>query len=371
MGFKNGPFVVLLLVFAAGVSQGARTPVKITLGAESASQVSDVSASPDENSSANVTKAERFSELVTMPGHDKPEDFSSPLPHTYVKEESMPKNFNWGNIKGQSMLTKMLNQHIPQYCGSCWAHGSLSALADRIKIARGGNGPDANLAIQYILNCGAGIAGSCHGGSHTGVYHFIKQSGFVPYDTCLVYEACSQESTEGTCGGGDYTCKPINTCRTCSTFSKFGGFCSEVDEFPNATISEYGRVSGEAKMMAEIYARGPIACEIDATPLDDYTGGIFSEEGKYSANHIVSIVGWGYSEKEDKSYWIVRNSWGEYWGEMGFFRVERGKDLLGLERSCAWATPETFTQMNYPCYEDGTNCVTNGRYEDPHKSWTN
>ena len=47
---------------------------------------------------------------------------------------------------------------------------------------------------------------------------------------------------------------------------------------------------------------------------DADTGGIFSTEGKYSSNHIVSVVGWGYSEKEEKKYWIVRNSWGEYWG---------------------------------------------------------
>jgi cathepsin X len=46
-----------------------------------------------------------------------------------------------------------------QYCGSCWAHGAASALADRIKIANDAKGPDVNLAIQYILNCGAGIAG--------------------------------------------------------------------------------------------------------------------------------------------------------------------------------------------------------------------
>jgi len=54
---------------------------------------------------------------------------------------------------------------------------------------------------------------------------------------------------------------------------------------------------------------------------------------------------------------------------MGFFRVERGKDLLALERNCAWATPDKFTQMNYPCYEDGSNCVVTKNYEDPHKTW--
>ena len=58
--------------------------------------------------------------------------------------------------------------YVSQYCGSCWAHGAMSALADRIKIARGGVGDDINLSIQYVLNCGGGVAGSCWGGSHSG-----------------------------------------------------------------------------------------------------------------------------------------------------------------------------------------------------------
>lgn len=64
-----------------------------------------------------------------------------------------------------------------QYCGSCWAHSSLSALGDRLKIARGADnlGVEVDLSVQAILNCGAGTAGTCHGGSASGVYHHIKQ----------------------------------------------------------------------------------------------------------------------------------------------------------------------------------------------------
>ena len=105
-----------------------------------------------------------------------------------------PSEFNW-----KGLLTKNLNQHIPQYCGSCWAHGAISALGDRIKIARNGRVPDINLAIQYILNCGVESAGSCNGGSHLAAYEFIHKSGYIPYDTCLAYEACSSDSEEDAC----------------------------------------------------------------------------------------------------------------------------------------------------------------------------
>ncbi len=66
-------------------------------------------------------------------------------------------------------------QHIPHYCGSCWAQGTVSALADRFAIAD--LAAHANLALspQVVLNCRAG--GSCHGGDPTEVYHFAKDHG--------------------------------------------------------------------------------------------------------------------------------------------------------------------------------------------------
>ena len=32
---------------------------------------------------------------------------------------------------------------------------------------------------------------------------------------------------------------------------------------------------------------------------------------------------------------------------------------------CSWATLEAFTTTNFPCYEDGGNCVVAGHVEDP------
>jgi hypothetical protein len=146
-------------------------------------------------------------------------------------------------------------------------------------------------------------------------------------------------------------------------------------------------------MMAEIFVRGPIKASIDASSVHilDYTGGVLWDTPDLHSqhhNHGVSIIGWGFDEDYHKQYWIVRNSWGQCkkcdwivwllllwlcrrsivslfstyylfvcflflcvcnsihyldWGEMGFFRIELGKNLLMIESNVAWATPQTFT----------------------------
>jgi len=307
------------------------------------------------------------SEIKVLDGHKVFRDHKLPLPHTYIKENELPEAFTWGDVDGKNYLTHSLNQHIPQYCGSCWAHAAMSALGDRIKIAKDGKGEDVNLSIQYILNCGGHVAGSCYGGSSSGAYEFVKQAGYVPYDTCQPYTACSSDSGEGFCQHTHNECVPQNVCRTCNTFSASGGFCSEIDKFPNATISEYGMINLDVHAIkAEIFARGPVAANVDASPIVDYTGGIVQDHKFLDkmTNHVVSIVGWGV--EDGIQYWIVRNSWGQYWGEMGYFRVEMGYNALGIESQIVWATPDTFTLRNYPCGESGTYCSKEShKYKDP------
>jgi cathepsin X len=275
---------------------------------------------------------------------------------------SYPQEFSWCNNDGVNYCTMSRNQHVPQYCGSCWAHGAVSALGDRVKIARGANGIDINLAVQHILNCGG--VGSCHGGSVDGPYQWLHQisneTGHgISYETSNPYMACSSESEDGLCPHGDWTCTPINVARTCSTFPSNGGKCSPITEYPSVTISAYGSISGAAAMQKEIFANGPISCGIDANPTLNYTSGIMSDVGE-ETDHVVSVTGWGKDAATGKQYWNVRNSWGEYWGEMGYIRVEMGNNALHLEDQCSWATvkdytaPEKGNQVH--CYEGGENC---------------
>merc|ERR1712048_972906 len=183
-----------------------------------------------------------------------------------------PDEFTWCDKDGVNYCTISRNQHIPQYCGSCWAHGAISALADRIKIARGAKGIDINPSIQHLLNCGT--AGSCNGGDEGAAYQWIKKNGGISTETSQPYLACSSDSKEGFCPHVNTKCSALNTARTCGSFFKEGGPCTGLTHYPNITIAEYGSISGMYAMMKEIYKRGPIACGIASDPLLNYEEGI-------------------------------------------------------------------------------------------------
>eukprot|EP00966_Prymnesium_polylepis_P322039 7378313-Prymnesium_polylepis.1 len=258
-------------------------------------------------------------------------------------------------------------------CGSCWAHAATSALSDRINILRSGATPFVHLAPQVIVNCatvasnysGLNHSAGCHGGDTFGAYAYMARAG-VPDESCQNYEATG----EGT------QCSAINICRNCAP----GKGCWAVRDPPLWFVEEHGIVLGELHMMAEISARGPITATIAVTDeLEAYTGGVLHDktvrrgaprthtgratrtrpaiaprlekggrhacarthtQGAKGLDHDVEITGWG-ETADGQQYWHVRNSWGVYWGEQGWFRLAKGIDNLGVEsQECSWATPK-------------------------------
>lgn len=226
---------------------------------------------------------------------------------------------------------------VCQDCGSCWAFGTLSALSDRLSIQRGFNSsesiwPEINLAVQVLINENGG--GTCDGGTSPGVMKYIEKHG-IPDETCQIYRAKNNPNDGNT---------DLDICMNCvagNTSSNFWpGSCTKQVNFTLFGVSEYGAVVGADNMKAEIYARGPISCGVDATPaFENYTGGVFSQDLLFPMiNHEISVLGWGVTG-DGESYWVGRNSWGTYWGEEGFFKIKMGSDNLAIERDCTWGVP--------------------------------
>ena len=86
-----------------------------------------------------------------------------------IQSLPLPNSFWWGRANGTNYLTMQRNQHIPVYCGSCWAFAATSALSDRIKIQRKAAWPDINLSPQVLISCDT-VAEGCYGGDPKQAY---------------------------------------------------------------------------------------------------------------------------------------------------------------------------------------------------------
>jgi hypothetical protein len=126
----------------------------------------------------------------------------------------------------------------------------------------------------------------------------------------------------------------------CETCPKNHSHCTVVTEYDVYRVDSFDQVSGEDKMLQEIFQRGPITCGIAApATLDNYTEGIYTDAtNDTKIVHEVSIIGFGV--ENGTKYWNVRNTWGSHWGEEGFFKVVRGVNALAIETDCSYAVPK-------------------------------
>ncbi len=70
---------------------------------------------------------------------------------------------------------------------------------------------------------------------------------------------------------------------------------------------------------------GPLAVGVAANDWLTYESGIISSDDSL-VNHGVVLAGYGVDEDTNEKYYLIRNSWGEDFGENGYLRVKRTDD---------------------------------------------
>jgi len=164
----------------------------------------------------------------------------TPLVKTQIKlipTAELPKSYWWGNVDGVNYLTIQRNQHIPVYCGSCWAFSATSALSDRIKIQRKAQWPDVIIAPQVLLSCNTNPEmEGCGGGDARDANAWIHKNNITD-ETCSPYQAFGHDN--GVSCSAEIKCKNCLPNKGCwaQTKAKIYG------------IDEYGIVEGEQAMM--------------------------------------------------------------------------------------------------------------------------
>jgi len=221
---------------------------------------------------------------------------------------SLPSAWDWRNVSGISYLDKVMDQ---AGCGSCYVVATTHMLSARHRIKQQDPSFDG-FSINFPLHCSEYNQG-CDGGYAFLASRWAQDVGLVP--------------------------------KHCSTYSPVVPSCqlacdvTALEKRWRADNHHYvgGHYGGatEEKMLQELVDRGPLVVSFE--PKHEfmyYDGGIYSTVPNQrreweQVDHAVLLVGFG--QQHGKKYWLLQNSWGEDWGEQGFFRMVRGSDESGIE----------------------------------------
>ena len=221
--------------------------------------------------------------------------------------KSIPTSFDWRNKDGHSYIGGVRNQGS---CGSCYAFGATAAAEGSYNVATNNyDGNCADFAESYIIWClGSMSQYSSHfGGCGGSDYDYQQLQALVDIGTV-------DESYFPYSDADNQSCNSATTNAPKIKFEEWHRVtCNDEDAIKTA-IMTYGTVD------AAVYV---------TTDFQNYSGGVFSDNSTsctgspcYNSqiNHAISLVGWGHDATKG-DYWILRNSWGNTWGENGYMRI--------------------------------------------------
>jgi len=184
------------------------------------------------------------------------------------------------------------------------------------------------LSVEQVIECDA-YDYACYGGYPAKAFQYMLDQGGLateasyPFDVEGKVICLANQTFNMTCGDGICDDPPLtNYCDvTCSVEQhtiavSFSSFVSLGDN--------------ETEIAAYVSEHNPLSVALDARWLQFYKGGVGNPRLCSSTllDHAVLLVGYG--TEANTPYWTVKNSWGESWGEQGYFRLVRGVGKCGI-----------------------------------------
>ena len=224
---------------------------------------------------------------------------------THPSRNDAPEAYDW---RDQGYVSNVKDQAS---CGSCWAFSTVANLEGQYYK---GKKVMKTFSEQMLVDCDTMDSG-CSGGLMERTFTWLKNNGGIMEDKDYPYTG-----RKGTCAKDETKYVDMKI----TGYKKLGDCTSTWCKVPDEDIKNY------------LYETGPLAVALNANYLSAYTGGIVDYDNKKCSlsgmNHAVTMVGYGRDDTEGKEYWIIKNSWGQDWGEEGYFRIFKGNDESGNQK---------------------------------------
>jgi len=224
----------------------------------------------------------------------------------HVNHAAPPKSVDW---RAKGAVTPIKNQ---AQCGSCWAFSTTGAVEGGDYIH---TGVLNSLSEQQLVDCSSSTGDQgCNGGLMDDAFQWIINNKGI----------CSEASYPYTAATG--------TCQT--TCTNVGG--ETIKGFSDVTSG-----SESALLTAIVSNPVSVAIEADQQGFQFYSGGVFAGTCGTALDHGVLAVGFGTDTTQPagaQDYYIVKNSWGNTWGEAGYIRMVRGQNQCGISNAASYPT---------------------------------
>ena len=202
-----------------------------------------------------------------------------------------PESIDW---RAKGAVTPVKNQG---QCGSCWSFSATGAMegANFLK-----NGKLVSLSEQQLVDCSAAEGDKgCFGGLMDNAFKYVIQNGGIDTESDYPYFART-----GSCAAAKAKNHAVK-------------LLSYYDVSPNNEISLESAVAMQPVS---------VAIEADQPNFQFYKSGVFNAQCGTNLDHGVLVVGYGVDSNGSK-YWIVKNSWGEGWGDNGYILMAKNSGM--------------------------------------------
>lgn len=240
---------------------------------------------------------------------------------------ALPKSLSW------AFLNSTKRHYNQGSCGSCWAIASTALLEAHSEI-HSPEGRGRTFSAQELVSCvlnpkHCGGTGGCEGATIELAMDYTIKNGLAQ-DHEVPYSATDGECMAHNKAEGSSLLQLLDRGGVRSVVpTEEGADIVQLSSSPSSPGAQFGMLSWkrlpENKYQDLLHALqdGPVGISVAASNWFEYSHGIFDGCSKDAViDHALLLIGYGADSGSD-GYWLLKNSWGQEWGEHGMMRLQR------------------------------------------------